>query len=183
MDNGASSYRRFLDGDEGAFSQIVADLFPGTVGFIDGFVRDYHTAQDIAMDVFADLIVHPGRYNFKVSLKTYIYMCARSRALDYLKHQRVIRFTQLEEALVMADGGQDPQSLLQRSELRRAVQKALEELPEPMAVAVYLVYFEDMTYAQAAKVLKRNVKYVDNILQRAKKELRRILGEDGKRYL
>ena len=183
MDNGASSYRRFLDGDESAFSQLVAQLFPGTVRFVDGFVHDYHTAQDIAMDVFADLIVYPNRYNFKVSLKTYIYMCARSRALDHLKRQRVIRFTQLEEALALADQGQEPQTLLQKSEVRRAVQEALEKLPEPMAVAVYLVYFEDMTYAQAARVLKRNAKYVDNMLQRAKKELRRILGEDGKQYL
>jgi len=183
MDNGASSYRRFLDGDEGAFSQIVAELFPAAVRFIDGFVHDHHTAQDIAMDVFADLIVHPNRYNFKVSLKTYIFMCGRSRALDHLKRQRVIRFTQLEDVQAVADEGQDPQALLHRSQLQQAVQGAMDKLPEPMAVAVYLVYFEDMTYAQAAKVLKRNVKYVDNMLQRAKKELRRILGEDGKQYL
>jgi RNA polymerase sigma-70 factor (ECF subfamily) len=52
-----------------------------------------------------------------------------------------------------------------------------------MAAAVHLVYFEEMTYAQAAKVMKKSPKQVDNLLYRAKKELRIILGEDGEQLL
>ena len=37
-------------------------------------MQDYHTAEDLAMDVFSDLIVHRHRYNFKSSLKTYLFM-------------------------------------------------------------------------------------------------------------
>ena len=44
---------------------------------------------------------------------------------------------------------------------------------------VHLIYFEDMTYSEAAKVMRKNRKQVDNLLQRAKKELRIILGKDG----
>ena len=36
MDNGASSYRRFLDGDESAFNEIMKELFRSLVFFIDG---------------------------------------------------------------------------------------------------------------------------------------------------
>ena len=35
MDNGASSYRRFLDGDESAFDDIMKDLFDNLVFFIN----------------------------------------------------------------------------------------------------------------------------------------------------
>lgn len=31
MDNGASSYRRFLEGDESAFDEIMKELFDGLV--------------------------------------------------------------------------------------------------------------------------------------------------------
>ena len=34
MDNGASSYRRFLDGDESAFNEIMEELFRSLVFFI-----------------------------------------------------------------------------------------------------------------------------------------------------
>ncbi|MBR2220459.1 MAG: hypothetical protein IJ974_05730, partial [Phascolarctobacterium sp.] len=40
-----------------------------------------------------------------------------------------------------------------------------------------LIYFEEMTYEEAAKVMKKNRKQVDNLLYRAKKELRIILGK------
>lgn len=48
MDNGASSYRRFLDGDESAFNEIMEELFRSLVFFINGYVHDIHAAEDIA---------------------------------------------------------------------------------------------------------------------------------------
>ena len=74
MDAAANSYRRFLDGDESAFEEIMQELFCGLVFFINGFVHDPHAAEDIAIDAFSDLVVHRHRYNFRVSLKTYLYM-------------------------------------------------------------------------------------------------------------
>ena len=53
MDNGASSYRRFLDGDESAFDDIMKELFYPLVFFVDRYVQDVHTAEDMAMDVFS----------------------------------------------------------------------------------------------------------------------------------
>ena len=52
-----------------------------------------------------------------------------------------------------------------------------------MRAVVHLVCFEDMTYDQAAKVIKKSRKQVDNLLYRAKKELRVILGKDGELLL
>ena len=78
MDAAANSYRRFLDGDESAFEEIMQELFCGLVFFINGFVHDPHAAEDIAIDAFSDLVVHRHRYNFRVSLKTYLYMVGRS---------------------------------------------------------------------------------------------------------
>ena len=182
MDNGASSYRRFLDGDESAFASIMEELFRGLVFFIDGFVRDTHAAEDIAIDTFSDLLVHKHRYNFKVSLKTYIYMVGRSRALDYIKHRKVIDFVELSEAHALADSAALEEIVL-ADDRKRQVNAAIAKLPEDMRVAVHLVYFEQMSYEEAAKVMKKNRKQVDNLLYRAKKELRIILGEDGELLL
>jgi RNA polymerase sigma-70 factor (ECF subfamily) len=160
----------------------MKELFRGLVFFIDGFVHDPHTAEDIAIDVFSDLIVHRHRYNFKVSLKTYLYMVGRSRALDHIKHRKVIDFVELDEADALSDAAALEEIVL-TDERKRIVNAALGELPEDMRVAVHLVYFEEMTYEEAAKVMKKNRKQVDNLLHRAKKELRIILGEDGELLL
>ena len=183
MDNGASSYRRFLDGDESAFNDIMKELFRGLVFFIDRYVHDTHAAEDIAIDTFSDLVVHRHRYNFRVTLKTYLYMVGRSRALDYVKHRRVIDFVELSEAKDLTDEGQALEEIVLADERKRAVNAAIANLPEDMRVAVHLIYFEDMTYEEAAKIMKKNRKQVDNLLYRAKKELRIILGEDGELLL
>ena len=179
MDNGASSYRRFLDGDESAFENIMKELFRGLVFFIDRFVHDTHAAEDLAIDVFSDLVVHRHRYNFKVSLKTYLYMVGRSRALDYIRHRKVISFVELSEAQSVADDSAALEEMVLADERKRRINTALGQLPEDLRVAVHLVYFEEMTYEEAAKVMKKNRKQVDNLLYRAKKELRIILGKDG----
>ena len=176
MDNGASSYRRFLDGDESAFEDIMKELFRGLVFFIDGFVHDTHAAEDIAIDTFSDLVVHRHRYNFKVTLKTYLYMVGRSRALDYIKHRKVIEFTELSELQTVADDEVLEETVL-KSEQKRRIHAALAKLPRDMREVVHLIYFDEMTYEEAAKVMRKNRKQVDNLLYRAKKELRVILGK------
>ena len=176
MDNGASSYRRFLDGDESAFGEIMRELFYGLVFFIDRYVQDTQAAEDIAIDAFADLIVHRHRYNFKVTLKTYLYMVGRSRALDYLKRRK------RTEELSLAEGIEDGKSLEEivlSDERKRTIHRALQKLPEEMRLAVHLVYLDGMTYQETAKIMKKSQKQVDNLLYRGKKELRIILGEDG----
>ena len=180
MDNGASSYRRFLDGDVSAFDDIMKELFCGLVFFVDRYVHDVHIAEDIAMDVFSDLVVHRHRYNFKVTLKTYLYMLGRSRALDYLKHRKVIDFVELSEAEHLS---QDLEGIVLADEKKLVVNSAIAKLPEDMQTVIHLVYFEGMTYLEVAKVMKKNRKQVDNLLYRAKKELRIILGEDGENLL
>ena len=183
MDNGASSYRRFLDGDESAFNEIMNDLFRGLVFFIDRYVHAPHAAEDIAIDTFSDLVVHKHRYNFKVTLKTYLYMVGRSRALDYIKHRKVIDFVELTEAQNLSDDSQTLEEMVLADERKRVVNAAIAKLPEDMRVVIHLIYFEEMTYEEAARVMKKNRKQVDNLLYRAKKELRIILGKDGELLL
>ena len=182
MDHGAGSYRRFLDGDESAFDEIMKELFHGLVFFVDRFVQDTHAAEDIAIDAFSDLIVHKHRYNFKVSLKTYLYMIGRSRALDYLKHRKVIGFTELTEAAEVSGDEKTLEECVLSEERKRIVNAAVDRLPAEMQEVIHLVYFEEMTYEEAAKVMKKNRKQVDNLLYRAKKELRTLLGEDGELF-
>ena len=68
-------------------------------------------------------------------------------------------------------------------ERKRIVHNAIEKLSDDMRVVIHLIYFEEMTYDEAAKVMKKNRKQIDNLLYRAKKELRTILGKDGELLL
>ena len=65
MDNGESSYRRFLDGDNDAFGEILDLYRENLIFFINRTVNDLAVAEDIAADSFAELIIHKRRFGFK----------------------------------------------------------------------------------------------------------------------
>ncbi|MBQ9416201.1 MAG: sigma-70 family RNA polymerase sigma factor [Clostridia bacterium] len=183
MDNGASSYRRFLEGDESAFDEIVDSLFYKLVLFINGYVHSVHIAEDIAMDAFSDLLVNKKRYNFKVSLKTYIFMIGKSKALNYLKHHNKFSMIDFSETQDIADDDKQLEQLVLDDERKRIVHSALEKLPKNLHIVIHLIFFENMSYDEAAKVMNKSKKQVYNLIYRAKEELRTILGEEGKSYL
>ncbi len=183
MDNGASSYRRYLNGDESAFHEIVKEYFDNLVFFIDRYVSDYAAAEDIALDAFTQLVVHKHRYNFSVSLKTYLFMIGRSRALDYIRHRDKLRMVELSEAARMASQEPSPEELVLADERKRAVNQAMSQLGEELRLVLHLVYFEGMTPDEVSKVLKKNRKQVYNLLYRGKTALRTILGEEGELLL
>lgn len=116
-------------------------------------------------------------------MKTYLYMVGRSRALDYLKHRKTIRFVELSEANEISDDSASLEEMVLADERKRLIHGAIGQLPEEMRVAVHLVYFEEMTYEETAKVMKKNRKQVDNLLYRAKKALRITLEKNGESVL
>ncbi len=183
MGNGESSYRRFLCGEQDAFDELVKQYFDSLVLFVNRFVYDIHTAEDIAIDAFAYILANKHKYNFKVSFKTYLFMIGRCRALNYIKHKKLINITSLDEAENLSFELKTLEDTVIDNYKKQLINKAIAELPYNMRAAVHLTFFEDMTYAQAAKVLNKNKKQIDNLLYRAKNILREKLGKDGELLL
>ena len=176
MNNGESSYRRFLSGDETAFDELLSQYRLSLIFFIDRIVRDPDAAEDIAIDVFVDLLTRPKRYDFRIPLKAYLFMRGRSLALDYLRRRK--RFSdEKADAQIATETDLEAQILL--SEQKKALHLALRSLPDAMQQALHLVYFEELSYAEAAKVMKVSAKRVDNLLYRGKERLRTILKTEG----
>ena len=65
MKNGEEYYRRFLEGDQTAFTRLVEIYFDNLTFFIKRYVRDFTAAEDIAMDSMLELIIHKKRYDFR----------------------------------------------------------------------------------------------------------------------
>ena len=179
MDEGMMLYRRYLDGDEAAFSEIIERYRDPVTFFVQRYIHDLPAAEDIAMDTFMELIVHPKRYNFKDSLKTYLFMMARSRALDHLRREKRRPAVPIEDQEeLLADEQSLEESVLQ-NERARLLHHAIAQLPDEQQTAVHLVYFEDRSYEDTAQIMKKTRKQVDNMLYRAKKALKELIGEEA----
>ena len=179
METGEMYYRRYLNGDPTAFDGILQLYRNQLTFFINRFVRDLDTAEDLAIDTFMYLIVHRHRYNFKTNLKTYLFMIGRSRALDYLRHQNRFTMVELSDAERELPSVPGPEESILREVQKQELNRAMDTLPQDMQTVLHLVYFEELSYEEAAKVMRKNKKQVANLLYRAKAQLRAILGREG----
>ena len=176
MDNGASSYHRFLNGDESGFDEIIHLYRENLIFFINRYVGNYYTAEDLAEDAFLELLLHPKRYDFKRSLKTYLFTIARNKAVDYIRHnKRLIQFSADPKETGAFSSVEDKYLI---NEKHRELHKALNSLKADYKTAIHLVFFEDMSNEEAAAVMRKNKKQVENLLYRAKLSLRTILEKE-----
>ncbi len=182
MNHGEESYRRFLQGDRAAFSELIDLYNESLIFFIRRFVFDLSTAEDIAEDCFVALIVHPHRYNFRISLKTYLFTIARNKAVDYIRHHQVIKEISLEETAEKSMEYISFEEEVLREERKREFHQALDMLKEEFKTVLHLIYFEEISYENTGRVMKKSRKQIENLAYRARKELKEILLEKGWNY-
>ena len=179
MGTGETCWRLFLEGDDGAFDEVVRLYRLPLIRFLTSYLHDPAAAEDVAADCFAYLLAHPKRYDFRTGLKTYLFMLGRSRAIDRLRREKRLVLVEPEDPVLFSVTEEGPETLLEERERRQALRKALKALPEDEKQAVQLVYFEELTYKEVGKVLKLGARQVDNLLTKAKRRLKAALREMG----
>ncbi|MGN1096071.1 MAG: RNA polymerase sigma factor [Eubacteriales bacterium] len=180
MDNGASSYRRFLDGDQSGFDELIEMYHDSLIYFINGFVNNITESEDIAEEAFMELIVHPRRYSFRSSFKTYLFSVARNKAVDRVRKDMRMSSCAIED-IDIEDTERIEQSVL-KDERAHALHHAMDKINPEYAALLRLIYFEDMTQDEAAKVLKKSKRQMANLIYRAKGSLKRAMEEEGFSY-
>ncbi len=142
MDNGASSYRRFLDGDDKGIAEIVRDYKDGLILYLNGYVNNIFIAEELTEDTFFRLITKKPKYSGKSTFKSWLYAIGRNVAVDFIRHNSKIHNTPIED---MENDLIEEQNLEQsyiREERKIIVHKALSELATDYRTILWLVYFE-----------------------------------------
>ncbi len=179
MDNGASSYRRFLNGDEKAFSEILDMYRDNLIFFINRTVNNLSVAEELAADAFSELLFHPKRYDFSVSLKTYIFAIAHHKMVSYIRRSSRISMVALEDAPPKSLEYQSFEEEIFKEERKRLCHEALNKLPKDYRTVLHLLYFEDMSYEQAGKVMGKSIKQITNLAYRGRNAMKVILEQGG----
>ena len=182
MDNGASSYRRFLEGDDNGIIEIVSEYKDGLILYLNGYVNNIYIAEELMEDTFFKLIVKKPMFFSRYSFKTWLYTIGRNLAIDYLRKRAksVDRAIEDYEQLLVEEEELEENYL--REERKIIVQRAMKKLKKEYREILYLSYFEELTNAEAGKVMHKNKSQIEMLLYRAKKSLRTILEKEGFQY-
>ena len=179
MDNGASSYRRYLDGDDKGLADIVRDYSDGLTLYLNSIVNNLGIAEELMEETLFKIITKKPRFYAKYSFKTWLYTIGRHTAIDYLRRTAKHGGTSLEDGENNLRDELDLEKRYLLEERKIAVHRGLKNLHPEYRQVLWLLYFEGLSHAQAASVMKKNSRQMKNLVYRAKTALKSELTKEG----
>jgi len=136
-------------------------------------LSDTHEDEDVVQDAFARLWQYAARWKPSgAGLIGWLHRVTINLCFDRKRRFRVITTADLpdiEDEAPLAD------RLIEADQARDAVTGALNALPERYRAALVLCYFEGYSNAGAADMLGLNIKAMESLLFRARRQLREVL--------
>ena len=168
-------YQAFLLGDTAALDTLVLRHRERLIAYLSSMLRSTEDAEDMAMEAFARIMAkkpHIAEGNFRA----YLYQTARHLTFRFLRKYR-LEAGGLEEADIPAC--RSTEEIVMEAERSRILHKCLSDMEATVREALWLIYFENMSYAQAAKIMHVSSKKIDNLLMKGKRLLRTALEKEG----
>lgn len=170
-------YQDYKKGEKEAFEHLYNKYKNKIQYFIYNIIKDQEKAEDIAQETFIYVLQHPKRDGY--SFKYYIYLVAKSRAINYINTEKTRKeinekYLSKEEAVE-----NDIYEIIAKKEKQKEIINAINQLDDKYKNAIYLVNIEGLSYKETAKILDESVPNIKNIIHRGKKELRNILIKRG----
>jgi len=192
LENGEDSYRRFREyGDESGLIEIIRDYKDGLILFLSKIVGDVLMAEELAEDTFVLLGTKKPKDKGKGSFKTWLYTMGRNLAIDYLrkKARRPELLYGNNDAFDALDSPQHlgyEDNLIEENYIRKerdiSIHHAMRRLKPDYRQILWLIYFDDLSHKECARIMKKSVHAVETLVYRARIALREELETEGISY-
>lgn len=90
MEDDKFLYEDFLNGNKKSFEKLIIKYKNNLLYFISRFTKNIDKAEDIFQEVILYILENKEYYDFKYSFKTYMYMLAKSKSINYIKHEKFV---------------------------------------------------------------------------------------------
>ena len=111
--------------------------------------------------------------------KAYLYKTARNLALRFAEKSRRSAAFGFEDIKSEPESAEFVEHLVQDAERNRILNLCMERINIDYREVLYLLYFEEMSYKEAAEVMGKSEKQVTALVYRGKQALRKLLEQEG----
>lgn len=179
VNNEENLWASFKEGSEVAFAQVYNGYFKILFNYASKFSSDRELVKDCIHDLFIELWESRQNLSSTTSIKFYLFKAVRYAMLDKLKSQQKLvldpdsassdefEFVLPHESLLIS------QQLTE--ERKQQVLTALNSLTVRQREAIFLKFYNDLTYEEIASVMALSVESSYNLIYRALNVLRQKL--------
>jgi RNA polymerase sigma-70 factor (ECF subfamily) len=174
---------RLQSGDAEALAAVMRDHNRALWRVARGILRDDADAEEAVQEAYLRAFSGIGGFRGESTLSTWLMRIAINEALRILAKRRAIAAPSADPA--NQDSSEDapdpprtPEHDAARREIRRMMERAVDNLPAPFRLVFLMRMVEQMSVEETAAALRIEPATVKTRLHRAKEQLRRSLGAE-----
>lgn len=181
-------YQQFLQGDTASYDELMIRYGDRLTFYLHGYIHDLHEAEDMMIEAFARVMVKQPSIGAG-AFKAYLFKTGRNLALRHHERKQRLQIFSIDSMDpevaegVLAAGADDKDSPVEKDvrqeEQKQILHQCLDRIEPDLREALWLIYFEEMSYAQAASVMGVKEKRIDRLLVRGKQHMRKELEKEG----
>ncbi len=153
----ADLVRRILKGDGDLYTVLVDRYKNRLYRFVERYTNDAEDARDVTQDVFLKVYGALDSFDPRYKFSTWLFRIAGNAAIDHLRRRRIraisLDATSDDEGsrpIDPRDERPNPLEDLSRSRLRRALDLAIERLPDDYRELISLRHYGVLPYEEIA---------------------------------
>lgn len=168
----------FIKGNEKAFETLFKRYYQMLRKVAQYMLDDLEQAEELVQDAFVNIWEKRSNVNPDASFKNYLITAVRNRCLNHIKAKKKthsIDDDEIWQEQLVADSRTE--AAVNFKEMHRAIEQAIDKLPEQCRIIFQLSRHEGMSYKEIAEALDIAPKTVENQIGRALKVLKVELKE------
>ncbi|MGB0125860.1 MAG: sigma-70 family RNA polymerase sigma factor [Silvibacterium sp.] len=173
-----------LAGDHQLYHQLIRPHERSVYMMSLSYMKNEEDAADVAQETFIKAFRNLWAFRGESKFSTWLVSIALNEARNRLRRQATIRIVSLDEPqgeegsvspALLRDWRELPSEVVEREEIRKLLQRAVDMLPNIYRQIFLLRDVEEFTINDTAKVLHISTSLVKVRLHRARRMLRRLL--------
>lgn len=170
--------QRMAAGDQDALRALYAAYSRRVYAYAMRLTNNRAVAEEVLQDCLLAAWQGARRFRGESRVITWLLGIAHRQALNATRRKR-LPSGGLDQAATLADGATGPEAHTEGAERRRLLQAALGQLSQEHRSALELVFYQELSLAEAAEVMGCPLGTVKSRLSYAKTYLRRALAQAG----
>ena len=169
--------KRFQDGDEQAYVELVNRYRDRLMNFVYRFTSDSEQSEDIVQETLIKLYTHKHYYKKIAKFSTWIYTIAANYAKTELRKKKNRKITNLsqmssdEKDYDLPSVQPDTDQLIESEYLEKRIQSAINTLPLHFKTVIVLRDVQELSYDEISNIVEVPLGTVKSRINRARLQL------------